>query len=89
MTLCDKFSANSQAAHVIPDGYKYENRDFTRSHRTANAARPCRRGDRIGMRFAAVHESACGTNRTSLHVRSMVAIGGKADMAWTAHFGSD
>jgi hypothetical protein len=25
-----------------------------------------------------------GTNRTSSHVRSMVAIGGKADMGWTA-----
>ena len=33
--------------------------------------------------------SASGTNRTSWHVRSMVAIGGKADIAGTARFGSD
>ena len=30
--------------------------------------------------FAAPHESGCGTNRTSSHVRSMVANGGKADI---------
>jgi len=33
------------------------------------------------MLFAALHESACGTNRTSRDVRSLVAIRGKADMA--------
>ena len=32
--------------------------------------------------------SVIGTNRTSRDVRSSVAIGGKADIAWTAHFGS-
>jgi hypothetical protein len=33
--------------------------------------------------------SGCGTNRTSIDVRSSVAIGGKPDMAPKAHFGSD
>ena len=33
--------------------------------------------------------STHGTNRTSNEVRSSVAIGGKADVARTAHFGSD
>jgi hypothetical protein len=32
------------------------------------------------MLFAAVHESACGTKRTSQPVRSSVAIGGKAEV---------
>ncbi len=39
--------------------------------------------------FAAVHESVRGTKRTSSDVRYLVAIGGKADMGWTVHFGSD
>jgi hypothetical protein len=47
-----------------------------------HAARPSRRGDRITMPFAAVHESPVGTNRTSSDVRSSVAIGRKADMAF-------
>ncbi len=34
--------------------------------------------------FAAVHESLLGTKRTSRDVRSLVAIGGKADMAVTS-----
>jgi hypothetical protein len=33
---------------------------------------------------AAVHESPVGTKRTSRDVRSLVAIGGKADMAVTS-----
>jgi len=33
--------------------------------------------------------SEIGTNRTSWDVRSKVANGGKADMGWAAHFGSD
>ena len=33
--------------------------------------------------------SALGTKRTSRDVRSSVAIGGKADVTLTAHFGSD
>jgi hypothetical protein len=33
--------------------------------------------------------SGFGTNRTSWNVRSLVAIGGKADMARTSHFGRD
>jgi hypothetical protein len=41
------------------------------------------------MMFAAVHESLHGTNRTSIDVRSSVAIGGKPDMASKALFGSD
>jgi len=39
--------------------------------------------------IAAAHESGSGTNLTSSDVRNSVAIGGKADMARTAHFGSD
>jgi hypothetical protein len=34
--------------------------------------------------IAAVHESVVGTKRTSGYVRSSVAIGGKADMAWVS-----
>ena len=34
-----------------------------RPRRAANAARPRRRGDRIAVRFAAVHELGCGTSR--------------------------
>jgi len=36
------------------------------------------------MQFAAVLESLVGTKRTSSDVRSLVAIGGKADMAVTS-----
>jgi hypothetical protein len=32
--------------------------------------------------------SVFGTKRTSIDVRSVVANGGKADVAWIAHFGS-
>ncbi len=39
--------------------------------------------------FAAVHGAVNGTNRTSWNVRSIAADGGKADIGWTAHFGSD
>src|SRR5262245_38341055 len=49
--------------------------------RAADAARPRRRGDRIGPRFAAVHESAFGTKRTRRHVRYLSAFRGKADIA--------
>jgi len=38
---------------------------------------------------AARSMSLVGTNRTSRDVRSLVAIGGKADMGWTAHFRRD
>jgi hypothetical protein len=41
------------------------------------------------MLFAAVHESLPGTNPTSGDVRSLVAIGGRADIGRTLHFGSD
>ena len=33
--------------------------------------------------------AASGTFETSRDLRSVVAIGGKADVAWVAHFGSD
>ena len=39
------------------------------------------------MLFAAVHESACGTNRTSGDVRISVAIAGKPDVTRTDQFG--
>ena len=40
------------------------------------------------VQFAAAHESARGTFETSRDVRISVAIGGKPDVARTAHFGS-
>src|SRR6478672_13163325 len=39
--------------------------------------------------FVALHESLDGTFETCRDVRSMVVIGGKADVARIAHFGSD
>ena len=63
-------------------------------HHTARAACPCRRGNRIATRFAAVHESAFGTKRTTSRqcplsgvkrtwtcALQMSAFGGKADIA--------
>jgi hypothetical protein len=41
------------------------------------------------VQFASAHESVVGTKRTSGDVCCLVAIGGKADMALTAHFGSE
>jgi hypothetical protein len=41
------------------------------------------------MLFAALHESGSGTFRKCCDVRSVVANGGKADVAGIAHFGSD
>ena len=43
---------------------------------SAVSARPCRRGDRITMLLAAVHEFACGTNAKCRDVRYSIAIGG-------------
>jgi len=43
----------------------------------------------IEMPFAAAHESVHRTKWTSGDVCSSVAIGGKADVARTTHFGSD
>ena len=40
-----------------------------------------RRGDRITILFAALHESAIGPKRTSLAAAHMSAFGGRADMA--------
>ena len=40
-----------------------------------------RRGDRIAMFYAAVHESAIGTKRTFRQCFTMSAFGGKADIA--------
>ena len=44
------------------------------------AARPRRRGDRIGTHLLAVQESGYGTKRTSGNVRPMSAFGGEADI---------
>jgi hypothetical protein len=41
------------------------NGECDRSHRAAHAARPSRRGDRIELSFAAVHESLVDPERTS------------------------
>jgi hypothetical protein len=40
----------------------------------------CRRGDRIALLFAALHESAFGTKRTYRDNRLFVRFRGKADM---------
>ena len=48
-----------------------------------NTARHRRRGDRIAMFYAAVHESAFGTKRTFRGVVPMSAFGGKADISRT------
>jgi hypothetical protein len=45
-------------------------------------ARPSRRGDRITIPFAAVHESGSGTKLPIHDVRYSVAIGCKADAGW-------
>jgi len=44
------------------------------------AARPRRRDDRIAALFAAVHESPCGTERTSGTGLTMSVLEGKADL---------
>lgn len=49
-----------------------------------HAARSCRRGDRIGLLFAAVHESGYGPNAKCPDVRHSAAVGGKADSGWTS-----
>jgi len=48
--------------------------------RAVSATRPRRRGDRIAALFAAVHESPCGTFRTSRDVRLESAMRAKADI---------
>ena len=63
--------------------------DSTRPRNASGIGCPRRRDDRIEMLFAAVHESLAGTNRASSDVRSPVAIGWKADVGGTPHFGSD
>jgi hypothetical protein len=54
-----------------------------------NAVRPHRRIHRIAALFAAARIDAIGTFRKCRDVRSVVANGGKADVAGIAHFGSD
>jgi hypothetical protein len=48
--------------------------------RGVNHCNPC-------TSYVAMHESGCGTNRTSADVCNLVAIGGKPDMARNAQFG--
>jgi hypothetical protein len=53
-------------------------------------AAPLARSDEVidkKAQFAATHESAYGTKRTTSDVRSSVAIGGKADMTRKVRFG--
>ena len=45
----------------IRDGHQPEDCQGARPHRAANSPRPCRRGYRIAMLFAALHKSANGT----------------------------
>ena len=53
---------------------------------SADAAHPRRRGDRITIHFAAVHEFAFGTKRTSLVALHISAFGGKADIVLTCRY---
>jgi hypothetical protein len=48
--------------------------------RIAGVACALRRGDQMRRPFAAVHESAIGTKRTSKRRPAMSAFGGKADI---------
>jgi hypothetical protein len=76
--IADRRTDPLQIRHQLEDG---------QSNRTDDPAiclGPRRRGDRIALQFAAVHESPSGTKRTSRDVRSSVADGGKADMAVTS-----
>src|SRR5262249_33497113 len=69
-----------RAANQIRVGDQSQNREDAWPRSAALAAHPCRRGDRIKMLFAAVHESAYGPKRTLLLAQRMSAYGGKADM---------
>ena len=62
-------------------------RQDARPHRAADAARPRRRGDRIELLFAAVHESACGTKRRKPRRRVYVSFWGSSGSAWTDGLG--
>jgi hypothetical protein len=55
--------------------------------RAIEAARPCRRGDRISDAFAAMHMSPIGTKWTCSSRRSMSAYRGKADSRSTLREG--
>jgi carbohydrate-selective porin OprB len=57
------------------------------SYRRKNAARPCRRGDRMMMLFAAVHESVVGTFETSRRAQKMSVPRGRPEVAFRcSHF---
>jgi hypothetical protein len=59
---------------------KHEGCKGNRADDPTNTFGACRRGDRIDL-FAAVHESAYGTKRTSQRCSAMSVFGGKADIA--------
>ena len=53
-----------RAADQVRSRHQSYDSQGPRSHRTAVAARPSRRGDRIKLLFAALHESVNGPQRT-------------------------
>jgi protein-S-isoprenylcysteine O-methyltransferase Ste14 len=61
---------------------KTENRQGSRPNCAPDAARPCRRGDRIAILFAAVRESGIGPKQTWASAPHMSAFRGKADMVF-------
>src|SRR6266850_2738389 len=61
-------------------GYQSQDCKGARPHHTVCSARPRRRGDRIEMRIAAAHESACGTKRTCRGGPTTSAVEGRTDM---------
>src|SRR6266852_9208295 len=66
----------SPATNQVRTGNQSQDRAGARPGRAGDAARPRRRGDRIAMPFAALHESDSGTEPTKRDVCSPAAIGG-------------
>ena len=77
----DRRRNRGSGADQVRAGDQSQDREGARSRCAAVVVRRCRRGDRITMPFAAVHESAFSTKRTFLFALRMSAFGGKADMA--------
>src|SRR5262249_37321695 len=71
-----------RAANQIRVGDQSQNREDAWPRSAALAAHPCRRGDRIEMLCAAVHEPDFGPQRTCASALHMSAFEGKADMTF-------
>ena len=77
---CETGQSTGGAAHDIPGGVEYENGASARPDDLIDAARNRRRGDRMRASFAALHESAFGTKRTSPDDLLFVRFWGEADL---------